>query len=422
MNLPVSLTRLLFLLAIAVLFIQSCSDNSTNPPANKPPTEPTLVAPANGAVAAPTSVNLVWASTDPENDSITYQLFVDNVNAPITVLADNLAAPSFLVEHLSQATTYYWSVIASDRKGAQSKSSPIWQFTVGSFENGWSELAPMSTARFGAASAVVNGKLYVIGGNSLAGTLDLVESYDPALNDWNQLAGMPSHRAYAAAVENNGIIYVIGGETNGVAQQLLESYDPSTDTWSQLEPMPGARTRCAAAVFDNKIYVFGGFQAPTAILTYDIARNQWQEFGTLPAERYNLAVVRDGALFYLIGGSQPDILWLRDITAYDPTTGKTTACASMPTGRAAMQASSIDGKIFVTGGFNVITGAHVYFASVEVYDVADNSWLTRSRMEYPRHDHAAGVIDNKIYVVGGVTDRAPDILNNLEVYDPQLDQ
>ncbi|MGB5107169.1 MAG: kelch repeat-containing protein [Candidatus Zixiibacteriota bacterium] len=407
---------------ISALF-QSCSDNSSNPPVNNPPSKPTLIEPADGAVATPTAVTLAWQpATDPDNDSLTYELFFDDVNPPTEIYISDIDSTNLQLLHLSQGTTYFWNVIAFDRKGAGSDPGPIWQFTVGSFDFGWSELAPMPTSRVGAASAVVNGRLYVLGGNSYHGTLNIVESYDPSAGSWTSHAEMPSRRAYAAATELNGIIYVIGGETAGAPQQLLETYNPATNTWSQLEPMPDARTRCAAVLFNNKIYVIGGFAAPPEILVYDVSLNEWQESSTLPQWRYGMSVTNHNGLFYILGGGQPDNMYMKDLTLYDPVTGQLSSRSPAPTARLAHHAALIGDKIYVTGGYNAISGYHIYFASVEVYDIPSDSWITRSRMEFPRHDHAAGVIGNKIYVAGGTSNRSPDILNSLEVYDPELDQ
>ncbi len=51
--------------------------------------------------------------------------------------------------------------------------------------NAWTPRAPMPTARAGVTSGVVNGILYVIGGNNGPGQLNVVEAYDPVSNTWS---------------------------------------------------------------------------------------------------------------------------------------------------------------------------------------------------------------------------------------------
>ncbi len=81
--------------------------------------------------------------------------------------------------------------------------------------NTWSEKAPMpTTAREHLTSAVVKGKLYVIGGraNGMSANVDTTEVYDPKADGWTVLEHMPSKKGGLASTSVNGSIYVFGGE------------------------------------------------------------------------------------------------------------------------------------------------------------------------------------------------------------------
>lgn len=69
----------------------------------------------------------------------------------------------------------------------------------------------MPTARSGIAVAVLDGKLFVFGGERLGGTYLQAEAYDPETNTWAELAPMPSpvHGTGAAVVGET--IYIPGG-------------------------------------------------------------------------------------------------------------------------------------------------------------------------------------------------------------------
>lgn len=68
------------------------------------------------------------------------------------------------------------------------------------------------------SSAVVDGKIYVVGGNGGAAN-DVayanVEAYDPTTNTWTRKTGMPTARTLPAAVTVDGKIYVMGGVWGG---------------------------------------------------------------------------------------------------------------------------------------------------------------------------------------------------------------
>lgn len=398
----------------------ACSGKSSDSSNNRVPSAPVLLQPLDGTAATPTSVLLTWKANDPDGDSLTFDLFLDITNPPTDLAISNLPDKSLLYSQLSQGVTYFWRVTATDPEGLTSQPSSVSSFAVGSFELGWHDRQPMPTSRLGPASAVLDNRLYVIGGLSYHGVLDLCQVYDPLTDTWHQIDFMPTRRAYASAVDYQGKIYVLGGEALGQRTSIVHSYDPQLDRWSQLEPLPSGRSRFGAGVLDGKIYTFGGYQTDGAIYRYEINSNEWQQIGMLPKAHFGMSVTVHNGLFYIIGGSHPDEFWLTDVTVFDPASGIFSSRAPMPTARRDHRANLIGDKIYITGGMNAI-GPHIFFSSVEVYDVVKDKWMTRSRMKHPRHDHAAGVINGKLYTAGGLTDGVPDILNSLEEYDPLLD-
>jgi len=122
-------------------------------------------------------------------------------------------------------------------------------------------LSSMPTARHPAASAVVDGNIYVIGGR-LTGSLvnvDVNEKYDLDSDLWTtDLEPMPSKRSGIAATSVNGSIYVLGGEQNQGTFNNNERYDPAADTWSQELPRMNARHGLGVPSYDDKIYAIGG--------------------------------------------------------------------------------------------------------------------------------------------------------------------
>jgi len=131
----------------------------------------------------------------------------------------------------------------------------------------WTRKADMPTPRFGQGTAVVNDKIYAIGGVAtetawLNGkALAAVEQYDLATDTWTRKADLSAPRGYVnrplPVVE--GRIYLIGGGHNATAR--VDIYDPVTDTWSRGADMPTARQNVAMVTWKNKIYTFGGIRS-----------------------------------------------------------------------------------------------------------------------------------------------------------------
>lgn len=134
--------------------------------------------------------------------------------------------------------------------------------------------ADMPLAVGGAASAVIGGKLYILGGFTIAGgkaePTAAVQVYDLAGNSWvrDGQAGAPPplpaalHSAAATAVDK--VIYLAGGQgTGGEPVNTLYRLDTGKAgaTWVQRPNMPTARALLALVPFQSAVWAIGGIGA-----------------------------------------------------------------------------------------------------------------------------------------------------------------
>lgn len=93
-----------------------------------PPTPPTLVAPNNQSLDLSTSVLLTWAAV---SNATSYRVQVATVQDFSQVQRDvsNISSTQLQLDNLSEGTTYYWRVRASNIAGTSSYS-PIWEFST----------------------------------------------------------------------------------------------------------------------------------------------------------------------------------------------------------------------------------------------------------------------------------------------------
>jgi N-acetylneuraminic acid mutarotase len=259
-------------------------------------------------------------------------------------------------------------------------------------EGTWTQKADMPTARSIAGSAVVDGKIYVIGGAPVPfGLCAVVEEYDPATDTWTRRADMPTARQGVVAAAVDGIIYAIGGWKGSINNRNVEAYDPTTDKWVKKADMPNSRTGTAVAVVDGIIYIIGGYDDNDIMVSL--------------------------------------------VEAYDPATGIWTRKADMPTARYSFDACVIDGRIYVPSGatkFGEVTGNFSSVPTVEVYDPATDTWTQASDMPVARYGHSASAVDGKMYIIGGAeeetmklweegkidTDEMEEVFSIVYVYDP----
>jgi N-acetylneuraminic acid mutarotase len=184
----------------------------------------------------------------------------------------------------------------------------------------WTTLAPMNTARAGAAAAVIDDGIFVIGGRqSTSGPcsggpyLTTVEKYDVDTNTWTAVASLLNGRSDLAAVAHGGKIYVFGGCTGTASAPSVSNevdiYDPQTDTWTTGSmPMPTARASLVAGHSGNQVYAIGGTDGVTALTVnevYDIPSNTWSTNTPMPTARQEAGVNSHGGRIYVVGGANP---------------------------------------------------------------------------------------------------------------------
>lgn len=136
----------------------------------------------------------------------------------------------------------------------------------------WEEAAPASIKRNSAAGAVINQRLYVVGGRQFGGydkNLFVAEAYDPSLDKWEQIKPAPVALAGHAAATKDGKLYMFGGEVfgtggnwkTGKAFSNVWVYDPEKDDWQRHLDMPENRHGLGAVTLGRKIFILGGGQA-----------------------------------------------------------------------------------------------------------------------------------------------------------------
>lgn len=133
----------------------------------------------------------------------------------------------------------------------------------------WTELPDAPHARDHFHAAVIDGKLYAAGGrrsahdlgNALARTVGQVDVYDFAARRWSSLpAPLPTERAGTASAVIDGKLVVMGGESTKQEQahNEVEAWDPGAARWQSLPGLPVGRHGTQAATLDGKVYVAAG--------------------------------------------------------------------------------------------------------------------------------------------------------------------
>jgi N-acetylneuraminic acid mutarotase len=288
----------------------------------------------------------------------------------------------------------------------------------------------MPTARGEFGTAVVNGKIYVIGGvNQNNQPLNTVEEYNPFTSQWTSKMSMPTARSgFAIAVYNNKI-YVVGGSVGNGFVGNNEVYDPVANTWTTKASMQTPRADLTASIVNGQIYLIGGkmysnqapFYTETALNeVYDPIKDEWSTKSEIPSpvEGYASAVL--GNRIYIIGGSKVHAgtgsAFTNSNQVYDPATDQWSLAASLPVASSYASAAVTQGNmakeaIYYIGGY---TG-NQYSSQVRIYTPENNSWSTTQDMPTARAYLGVAVVNDLIYAIGGFNG---EWLSTNEIYTP----
>jgi N-acetylneuraminic acid mutarotase len=287
-------------------------------------------------------------------------------------------------------------------------SAPIAALSQGGAS--WSPKGSMPYERAEIAVAAVNGKIYVISGQSPGVQANAFnQEYDPATGTWRELALMPAVASHAGAAVLNGKIYVVGGFVANVhvgAVTRVFEYDTATDRWRALAPLAAPRGAPGVVAVNGKIHAIGGRdEARKTVAThevYDPATNIWSMAAPLPGARDHLGIAVAAGRIHVFGGrtdATVDNTARHDI--YDPATNTWSTAAPLITARSAGATFTLDGRIVYAGGECKDPGASVTFTEVEAYDPRTNQWRALPALQPGRHAAAAVAVGEQAYLLGG---------------------
>jgi N-acetylneuraminic acid mutarotase len=277
--------------------------------------------------------------------------------------------------------------------------------------------------------SVINGKMYVVGGFG-----------------YNANAGQPAPEnpgRGGAAAGGRGGAGAAGGGAPRVPPAFIYEYDPGPDKWTKKKTIPVPVHHQAQAVLNGKLYIFGGCNqgisgvgGVTNAWEYDPVADSYKALAPLPAKRCSAQAEEVGGKIYVIGGMEPfengdgtRVTGRNEM--YDPATNSWTPRSAMPTSRNHAYSGVVNGKIYVIGGrigAGFIGGPNQSGATdidvVEEYDPATNLWgVLKQRMPTARSGGGAGTYNGRIYVSGGELQSRQMLaaFRALEAYDPVND-
>ncbi|WP_455209165.1 Kelch repeat-containing protein [Kaarinaea lacus] len=329
-----------------------------------------------------------------------------------------LAVCSCGKENAGQQSSTSTSTTVTTTSSSQTTSSMQWI-------KGWRDASALVGPRAGAATVVVNGYIYVIGGVNGIDFVRLSEyakiNDDGSLSPWQETSLLNEERGFIDAVAKDGYIYVVGGGNGPNGKNLLRTVerarvneDGSLSAWQTMQSGMVMPRRCSKTVIKgNFVYALGGFAGALLdnVERAEILSNgelgPWTiEEVTMTIPRYVNTVKASHGNTYVIGGHDQmkgvgitDVEWA--VPSEQGGVKQWKATSNMQVGRYGLASAGHGNSVYAMGG---LTGLE-YLNSIEVADIRENGelspWRYTTPLSEPRATFNVVVYKDWIYVIGG---------------------
>lgn len=289
----------------------------------------------------------------------------------------------------------------------------------------WSQGEEMPVARDQFAGGVIDGKLYLFGGNGNPDGVNLnrLDILDLSSGQWSRGADYNFGIEELSAAVVGGKLYVFGGYAGDGPERINISYDPVTDSWSQIAPKPTLIQTTPVVAWGDVILSVGGYAGDdyglvTAIEAFDTSNGTWRLVTDLPVEleRHAVSVYED--VLYVMGGINRDTeviyntiwrfdlkseTWLPEITDALPHPILAVYTSACPV---------VNGRMLIGGGLATLSGAFSYSNLMEeivvtdhvlAYDILANKFSPLAPLPEPFEGHLFLRGEDTIYALGGTT-------------------
>jgi len=289
--------------------------------------------------------------------------------------------------------------------------------------NRWDTKESMPTPRSGFGIFVFQDKIYCVGGYSTERSyIGVNEVYYPISDTWEIKTSMPTKRSSMQTKMVNGRIFFLGGaigydyeKSETVYSQTNEAYDPVTDSWETRTLIPVSDGEFDAYVFGDQIYCI----FKNIIEVYDTKDDSWTQKASMPIPavyNYYTVVVENGIYFLL--PSEGCYNQIYDVQNDTWSFGENIPIEINQPTIVATSGSFAPRRIYLIGGF---TGFVDPTNTTYVYDPTEDKWSLGASMTTSRYNIHVVVVDDILYAIDGAIGfltKPASITSAVEKYTP----
>ncbi|XP_071964413.1 kelch-like protein 24 [Antedon mediterranea] len=228
------------------------------------------------------------------------------------------------------AVVYYNDIyITGGYDGNRTNPVPsVWRYDTQ--KDTWDTAPPLVLARYQHCSAVVAGKMYVVGGFDKNSKLNSVEYFSVETNKWQLCPPMKEAVAFPAVCGYKRRLFVIGGlKQDDCVYDKIQCFDVDTKKWTVISTLTVKSKACKSVVLNEMIYIVGG--SSTVVQVYDPGQDKAFEVAPLLSRHIcTSCTVIDGKIYVAGGDNMTDSENWDVIECFDPASGWWTVAGKLP--------------------------------------------------------------------------------------------
>lgn len=186
---------------------------------NSPPNTPSYLNPPNHEKNVDINDNLQWICSDPEGDSLTYDVYFGTVSNLKLVSIDQHLTFYDPPGAMDYNTKYYWEIVAKDEFGASS-TGPIWDFTTLDNPNNPPFIPSHPNPENGSINITTNIVLNWIGGDPDVNDTVTYDVYFGSIPPFEKIASNISNTSIDPGLLTNGLTYfwnIVSWDNHGLS-------------------------------------------------------------------------------------------------------------------------------------------------------------------------------------------------------------
>lgn len=238
-------------------------------------------------------------------------------------LGDLPAGAAQTHQGLATDGTYIYSVGGQLGGGYGPGTTQTWRYDIGA--DTWERWVDLPKIQHGGALAYVDGGLYFFGGDEADRSTPTTDHWAISTTSrnpqWGRRASLPEAGDHLNRAVINNKIYAIGGEHGHagidfdpeptyVQHEFVFEYDYKTDVWTRKanSPLAASHSEGTTLVVGTKVFVLAGLLGPerhsASVRVYDTLNDEWSVLADLPDARIGPAAgIWGGRIYFTVGYS-----------------------------------------------------------------------------------------------------------------------